>query len=233
MEHKISVKTYNDGIMSVNEFKNANLCNKEVAGIVLQTETIGLILALPTWKEKWGDEDICVDVKDENDYISEANALTTLSGLEATKRIIAVHKDYNGMYAAKRCWEYKCVGLQWYLPSLYELGMIRAYKDEINVALDELGLSEAKLGDGWSWSSSEGGQNNAWGVYFSSGYFNSGNKYGSNVGRAVCAFESLRGVLSTPSQKTSLENLTDEELVAEFKKRGYEGTLTMTKTVKI
>ena len=88
MEHKISVKTYNDGIMSVNEFKNANLNKKEVAGIVLQTETIGLILALPIWKEKWGDEDICVDVKDEDDYIGESKALTTLCGLEATKRII-------------------------------------------------------------------------------------------------------------------------------------------------
>ena len=74
MEHKISVKTYNDGIMSVNEFKNANLNKKEVAGIVLQTETIGLILALPIWKEKWGDDDICVDVKDEDDYIGESVA---------------------------------------------------------------------------------------------------------------------------------------------------------------
>ncbi|MBO5630534.1 MAG: DUF1566 domain-containing protein [Aeriscardovia sp.] len=233
MEHKISVKTHNDGIMSVNEFKNANLCNKEVAGIVLQTETIGLILALPIWKEKWGDDDICVDVKDEDDYIGEANALTTLSGLEATKRIIAAHKDYEGMYAAKRCWEYECAGFQWYLPSLYELGMIRAYKDEINAALDELELPEAKLGDDWSWSSSEYTQYIAWLIYFSNGYFYGYYKYYSYVVRAVCAFESLRGVLSTPSQKTSLEELTDEELAAEFKKRGYEGTLTMTKTVKI
>ena len=234
MEHKISVKTYNDGVMSVNEFKNANLNKKEVAGIVLQTETIGLILALPIWKEKWGDEDICVDVKDEDDYIGESKALTTLCGLEATKRIIEAHKDYEGMFAAKRCFEYECAGLQWYLPSLYELGMLSAFKEEINAVLDELNLPEAKLGDEYSWSSSEGSQTGAWGVSFSNGYFNYGTgKYTSTVVRAVCAFESLRGVLSTPSEKTSLSDLTDEELAAEFKKRGFEGELTMKKTIKI
>ena len=238
MEHKISVKTMNDGVMSVSEFKNANLEKKEVVGIVLQTETIGLILALPKWKEKWGDEDICVDVKDEDDYIGEAQALTTLCGLEATKRIIAAHKDYEGMYAAKRCFEYECAALQWYLPSLYELGMIRAYKDEINSSLEELDLIDAKLDDDWSWSSSEGNQTDAWFVNFSNGYFyyygyGSHGKYYSHVVRAVCAFESLRGVLSTPSEKTSLSDLTDEELAAEFKKRGFEGELTMKKTIKI
>ena len=233
MEHKISVKTYNDGIMSVNEFKNANLNKKEVAGIVLQTETIGLILALPIWKEKWGDDDICVDVKDEDDYIGESKALTTLCGLEATKRIIAAHKDYEGMFAAKRCFEYECAGLQWYLPSLYELGMLSAFKEEINAVLDELNLPEAKLGDEYSWSSSECYQTNAWNISFSSGYFTSYNKSISYVVRAVCAFESLRGVLSTPSEKTSLSDLTDKELAAEFRKRGFEGELTMKKTVKI
>lgn len=233
MEHKISVKTYNDGIMSVNEFKNANLNKKEVAGIVLQTETIGLILALPIWKEKWGDEDICVDVKDEDDYIGESKALTTLCGLEATKRIIQAHKDYEGMFAAKRCFEYECAGLQWYLPSLYELGMLSAFKEEINAVLDELSLPEAKLGDDWSWSSSENSQTSAWGIDFSDGYFGYGNKSNSLVVRAVCAFESLRGVLSTPSEKTSLSDLTDEELAAEFKKRGFEGELTMKKTIKV
>lgn len=233
MEHKISVKTYNDGVMSVNEFKNANLNKKEVAGIVLQTETIGLILALPIWKEKWGDEDICVDVKDEDDYIGESKALTTLCGLEATKRIIEAHKDYEGMFAAKRCFEYDCAGLQWYLPSLYELGMLSAFKEEINAVLDELNLPEAKLGDEYSWSSSENNQTIAWGINFSNGNFYNNDKYNSYVVRAVCAFESLRGVLSTPSEKTSLSDLTDEELAVEFKKRGFEGELTMKKTIKI
>ena len=225
MEHLISVKTFENGVMSVSEFKNANLHKKEVAGIVLQTETIGLILALPSWKEKWGSEDICVDVKNDDDYIGEAKALTTLCGLEATQRIVKAHENYEGMYAAKRCLEYDCAGLQWYLPSLYELGMLAAFKNEINAVLDELGLSDAKLKDEWSWSSSEYGQTYAWGVNFFLGNFDSVGKCGSLVVRAVCAFEPLRGVLSTPSEKTEL---TDDELIALLKQRNYKGEITKT-----
>ena len=225
MEHLISVKTFENGVMSVSEFKNANLHKKEVAGIVLQTETIGLILALPSWKEKWGSEDICVDVKNDDDYIGEAKALTTLCGLEATQRIVKAHEDYEGMYAAKRCLEYDCAGLQWYLPSLYELGMLAAFKNEINAVLDELGLSDAKLKDEWSWSSSEGHQTLAWSVYFSYGGFDYTGKCYSVVVRAVCAFEPLRGVLSTPSEKTEL---TDDELIALLKQRNYKGEITKT-----
>ena len=225
MEHLISVKTFENGVMSVSEFKNANLHKKEVAGIVLQTETIGLILALPSWKEKWGSEDICVDVKNDDDYIGEAKALTTLCGLEATQRIVKAHENYEGMYAAKRCLEYDCAGLQWYLPSLYELGMLAAFKNEINAVLDELGLSDAKLKDEWSWSSSEYGQTNAWFVNFSYGNFYYFYKFHSVVVRAVCAFEPLRGVLSTPSEKTEL---TDDELIALLKQRNYKGEITKT-----
>lgn len=225
MEHLISVKTFENGVMSVSEFKNANLHKKEVAGIVLQTETIGLILALPSWKEKWGREDICVDVKNDYDYIGEAKALTTLCGLEATQRIVKAHENYEGMYAAKRCLEYDCAGLQWYLPSLYELGMLAAFKNEINAVLDELGLSDAKLKDEWSWSSSEYGRTGAWVVNFSYGGFSYFYKYSSYVVRAVCAFEPLRGVLSTPSEKTEL---TDDELIALLKQRNYKGEITKT-----
>ena len=225
MGHLISVKTFENGVMSVSEFKNANLHKKEVAGIVLQTETIGLILALPSWKEKWGSEDICVDVKNDDDYIGEAKALTTLCGLEATQRIVKAYENYEGMYAAKRCLEYDCAGLQWYLPSLYELGMLAAFKNEINAVLDELGLSDAKLKDEWSWSSSEHYQAAAWLVNFSNGYFNYYSKYHSYVVRAVCAFEPLRGVLSTPSEKTEL---TDDELIALLKQHNYKGEITKT-----
>lgn len=225
MEYKISVKTFENGIMSVGEFKNTGLKKSEVAGIVLQTETIGLILALPSWKEKWGDKDICVDVKNDDDYIGEAKALTTLCGLEATKRIIEAHKNYDGMYAAKRCFEYQCANLQWYLPSLYELGMLAAFKDEINAALEELGLSDAKLQNEWSWSSSEYFQTSAWYVNFSNGYFGYNGKYDSGVVRAVCAFEPLRGVLSTPSKD---KELTDDALISMLKQRGYKGEITKT-----
>ena len=221
MKHLISVKTFKNGVMSVSEFLNSNLDQKEVVGIVLESETIGLILALPLWEEKWGSENICVDVKNDDDYIGEAKALTTLCGLEATKRIVKAHGNYKGIYAAKRCLEYSCAGLQWYLPSLYELGMLAAFKNEINAVLDELGLSDAKLKDELTWSSSEDCQLYARGVHFSNGDFDYNNKYSSDIVRAVCTFEPVQDVLSTPS-------LTDDDLITLLRQRGYKGEITKT-----
>ena len=228
MEHKISIKTFNDGILSVDEFKNKKLNNKEVVGIVLQTNVIGLILALPSWEECWGSDDFCVDVT-EDDYISEAKALTELCGFEATQRIVDAHSTYEGMFAAKRCLEYKCADLQWYLPSLYELGTIAAFKKEINDILEEIGLENAKLKDKCTWTSSETYQTYAWYVNFSSGYFCNYFKYISYVVRAVCAFEPLRGVLSTPSENN--KELTDSQLITLLKERGYKGQITKTLTL--
>ena len=234
MEHKISIKTLNNGVLSVDEFQQARIDTSEVVGIVLQTETIGLILALPLWGERWSHTDQCVIVKNSDDYIGEAVALTSLSGLEQTKTIVETHSNDTEMYAAKRCWEYDCAGLQWYLPSLYELAMLQAYKDEINSTLDQIGLSQAKLTDQYHWSSSEGSQAYAWSVGFSGGNFNYyGGKYGSYVVRAVCAFGSLRGVLSTPSATTIVTatndpELSDEDLIGLLKARGYSGQITKT-----
>lgn len=235
MKHKISIKTLNYGVLSVYEFQQARIDTSEVVGIVLQTETIGLILALPLWDERWSHTEQCVIVKNNDDYIGEAVALTSLSGLEQTKTIVETHSNDTEMYAAKRCWEYDCAGLQWYLPSLYELAMLQAYKDEINSTLDQIGLSQAKLTDWYHWSSSEGAQPYAWYVDFSNGYFGYNNKYGSSVVRAVCAFESLRGVLSTPSATTTVTatndpELSDEDLIGLLKARGYSGQITKTLT---
>ena len=127
----------------------------------------------------------------------------------------------------------------WYLPANGELARQYWYyrqglASDLNIFATAINNSiMTNFTSSYRWSSSEYYQYVAWYINFSNGYFCYYNKYGSFVVRAVCAFDSLRGVLSTPSQKTSLEELTDEELAAEFKKRGYEGTLTMTKTVKI
>lgn len=235
MKHKISIKTLNYGVLSVYEFQQARIDTSEVVGIVLQTETIGLILALPLWDERWSHTDQCVIVKNNDDYIGEAVALTSLSGLEQTKTIVETHSNDTEMYAAKRCWEYDCAGLQWYLPSLYELAMLQAYKDEINSTLDQIGLSQAKLTDQYHWSSSETNQAGAWYVNFSNGLFVTNAKYNSCVVRAVCAFESLRGVLSTPSATTTVTatndpELSDEDLIGLLKARGYSGQITKTLT---
>jgi len=45
------------------------------------------------------------------------------------------------------------------------------------------------------------------------------------VVRAVCAFEPLRGVLSTPSEN---KELTDDALITLLRQRGYKGEITKT-----
>lgn len=239
MEHKISLATKNNGILGAQEFINLGINKSDIYGVVVQTETIGLIMSLQSWKEEWGRDDTPVDVKDDEEYIGEAKALQTLSGLDATKRIIDAHNGHEGMYAAKRCFEYQCAGIQWYLPSLYELGTIAAYKDEINAVLSAVELSEFQLKNEYHWSSSENIQTYAWLVYFSNGYFNYYYKYISYVVRAVSAFSSLskRSDLSSAAQKDeeqlvfNAELLSDDDMIAELKKRGYKGSITKTLTL--
>ena len=132
------------------------------------------------------------------------------------------------MNAAIRCWDYGKGGLQWYLPSLYELGTIIAYRDEINEVLDMLGMPELGEND-YGWSSSELGTHNAWLVNFGNGSFNgNNNKCNSNVVRAVSAFSPLeRGDFSSPSGKvTSNPTMTEESAVEFLRSIGYTGDLT-------
>ena len=131
------------------------------------------------------------------------------------------------MNAAIRCWDYGKGGLQWYLPSLYELGTIIAYRDEINEVLDMLGMPELDEND-YGWSSSEDGTHYAWGVGFGSGNFYGNNKSYSYVVRAVSAFSPLeRGDFSSPSGKvTSNQTMTEESAVEFLRSIGYTGDLT-------
>jgi hypothetical protein len=191
MKHKVSIKTFNNGVLSLSEFKDAKLSTKDVVGIVLQTETIGLILAPPVWKEPWGDDKICVEVQDEYNFIDEAVALSELSGLQLTKNIIEANKDFHGMFAAKRCFEYERAGLQWYMPCLYELSMLAAYKNEINEVLVNLRMPEAQLGQEWNWCSSEYKINGSWAINFLTGNYGVGGKFCLGAVRAVSFYEKL------------------------------------------
>lgn len=136
------------------------------------------------------------------------------------------------MTAAIRCWTYHKGGLQWYLPSLYELGTIIAYRDELNKVLEMLDadlFDEDDLG----WSSSEYGSNVAWYVNFGNGGFNGtvyGAKYGSIVVRAVSAFSPLqRGDFSSPSGNGDREYpcspMTEESAIEFLRSKGYTGTI--------
>lgn len=189
MKHLISLKT-NQGIASVEDYQNGRIDRGDVIGVVLQTETIGMVISLDQWNEIWCSDGNC---KAFNKKCGEAEALQTLSGLELTRNIVKQNEeDGESMTAAMRCWRYKKGNLQWYLPSLYELGTIIAYRDELNEVLEMLNADQFDEDD-WGWSSSENYSWDAWVINFGSGYFigNGGKVYRCAV-RAVSAFSPLQ-----------------------------------------
>ena len=181
MKHLISLKT-NQGIASVEDYQNGRIDRGDTIGVILQTEVIGVVISLDQWNEKW-----CSERKRKvfNKGCGQAEALQTLSGLELTRSIVKQNEeDGEYMTAAMRCWQYKKGNLQWYLPSLYELGTIIAYRDELNEVLEMLDADQFDEDD-LGWSSSEGNSWGAWGVYFGYGNFNTFGKFYGFVVMAV------------------------------------------------
>lgn len=224
MKHSISIKTIN-GVLSISDFKAQRVSKSDVIGVVLQTETIGMVISLDQWHEIW-----CSDGNRKvfNKECGEAEALQTFSGLELTRNIVKQNEeDGESMTAAMRCWQYKKGNLQWYLPSLYELGTIIAYRDELNEVLEMLDADQFDEDD-WGWSSSEDDSWNAWYVYFGNGLFgNGGSKYNSCVVRAVSAFSPLqRGDFSSPSENGNCSPFTEESAIEYLRQLGYTGELT-------
>lgn len=224
MKHSISIKTIN-GVLSISDFKAQRVSKSDVIGVVLQTETIGMVISLDQWNEIW-----CSDGNRKvfNKECGEAEALQTLSGLELTRNIVKQNEeDGEDMTAAMRCWQYKKGNLQWYLPSLYELGTIIAYRDELNEVLEMLDADQFDEDD-WGWSSSEYNSWRAWYVDFGVGYFSTGTyKYGSSVVRAVSAFSQLqRGDFSSPSENGNYSTFTEESAIEYLRQLGYTGELT-------
>lgn len=188
MKHLISLKT-NQGTATIEEYKKGNVNRDDVVGVILQTEVIGEIISLDQWNEIWCSEENC---KVFNKKCSEVEALQTLSGLELTRNIVKQNEeDGEEMTAAMRCWQYKKGSIQWYLPSLYELGTIIAYRNELNEVLEMLDADQFD-DDNLGWSSSEFGSWGAWVVYFSYDGFNNYGKFYNFVVRAVSAFSPLQ-----------------------------------------
>ena len=228
MKHQISIKT-KDNVLSVEDFKTQQLTKNDAIGVVLQTEAVGMIISLDQWEEIWCSEYNC---KEFNKVCSEAEVLQTLSGLELTRSIVEQNKkDGENMTAAMRCWQYGKGDLQWYLPCLYELVTIIAYRNELNDVLEMLDADTINKDD-WGWSSSENSSNNAWNVYFGNGRFDGyGNKCYSIVARAVSAFSSLqRGDFSSPMGNGSGEypapSMTEEAAIEFLRSQGYIGLIS-------
>ena len=162
--------------------------------------------------------------------------MQTFSGLDLTKRIVEGQAGIDGMTAAKRCWNFQKGGFQWYLPCLMELGVLCAYRDEINKAMKEIGCPDECLlptedsDETWVWSSSELSQGNSWLVNFSNGYFSFSNKYNSLMVRAVAAFQPSPSLLTGEAKSNDCLH-SDEALINMLRERGYKGELTKTLTI--
>ena len=187
--YSISVLGADKKQYEIADFRARGMNYTNAIGIIVTTEFMSRILAFDTWKEQWGNTGRVL-TEEQNESV----AMQTFSGLDLTKRIVEAQTDIDGMTAAKRCWNYQKGGLQWYLPCLMELGVLCAYRDEINKAMKEIGCPDECLlptedsDETWVWSSSESSQYGSWGVGFSNGNFNYVSKYYSYMVRAVAAF---------------------------------------------
>lgn len=225
-KYSISVLGADKKQYEIADFRARGMNYTNAIGIIVTTEFMSRILAFDTWQEQWGNTDRIL-TEEQNESV----AMQTFSGLDLTKRIVEAQTDIDGMTAAKRCWNYQKGGLQWYLPCLMELGVLCAYRDEINKAMKEIGCPDECLlptedsDETWVWSSSEYSQGYSWSVYFSIGYFN-----GNNVVRAVAAFQPSPSLLTGEAKSNDCLH-SDEALINMLRERGYKGELTKTLTI--
>lgn len=230
-KYSISVLGTDKKQYEIADFRAKGMNYANAIGIIVETEFMSRVLAFDTWQEQWGNTDRILTEKQ-----NESVAMQTFSGLDLTKRIVEAQTDIDGMTAAKRCWNYQKGGLQWYLPCFMELGVLCAYRDEINKAMKEIGCPDECLlptedsDETWVWSSSEGSQYGSWGVGFSNGYFGNGNKYNSLMVRAVAAFQPSPSLLTGEAKSNDCLH-SDETLINMLRERGYKGELTKTLTI--
>ena len=231
-KYSISVLGADKKQYEIADFRARGMNYTNAIGIIVTTEFMSRILAFDTWQEQWGNT-VRILTEEQNESV----AMQTFSGLDLTKRIVEAQTDIDGMTAAKRCWNYQKGGRQWYLPCLMELGVLCAYRDEINKAMKEIGCPDECLlptedsDETWVWSSSENSQYNSWTVYFSNGYFVSTyGKYSSSMVRAVAAFQPSPRLLTGEAKSNDCLH-SDEALINMLRERGYKGELTKTLTI--
>lgn len=232
--YEVKVLGNDKQVYDVAAFVAAGKDHTDAIGIVFSSPIIGQrVLAFDAWLEEWGEKKIHVEER------NESQAVQVLCGLVDTKRIIEAQSDNSNMTAAKRCWQYKRGNIQWYLPSLMELGTLFLVRDEVNDAMRQLGCDSDCLlptkdsYERWLWSSSESSQYLSWFVYFGSGYFNYGAKYDSGDVRAVAALSdaSHREPLSEANGQGeqvqyNAPELSDEDLVNMLRQRDFTGNVS-------
>ena len=230
-KHSISVLGADKKQYEIADFRARGMDYTNAIGIIVTTDFMSRILAFDTWQERWGNTDRVL-TEEQNESV----AMQTFSGFDLTKRIVEAQVNIDGMTAAKRCWNYQKGDLQWYLPCLMELGVLRAYRDEINKAMEEIGCPDECLlptedsDETWVWSSSEYSQVSSWYVGFSYGNFNYFGKDSSGMVRAVAAFQPSPSLLTGEAKSNDCLH-SDEVLINMLRERGYKGELTKTLTI--
>lgn len=93
-------------------------------------------------------------------YYNDWNALSDFNGLNNTSYLVNTGANY---YAAKACWNYNdgVANIQWYLPSIGELGYVIPRLKAINNSLVSLGKLEF---NGIYWSSTENSASSAYSI---------------------------------------------------------------------
>lgn len=230
-KHSISVLGADKKQYEIADFRARGMNYTNAIGIIVTTEFMSRILAFDTWQERWGNTDRVL-TEEQNESV----AMQTFSGFDLTKRIVEAQVNIEGMTAAKRCWNYQKGNLQWYLPCLMELGVLRAYRDEINKAMEEIGCPDECLlptedsDETWVWSSSEVSQGYSWYVSFSNGNFGIYGKGNSHMVRAVAAFQPSPSLLTGEAKSNDCLH-SDEVLINMLRERGYKGELIKTLTI--
>ena len=219
-KYSISVLGADKKQYEIADFRARGMNYANAIGIIVETEFMSRVLAFDTWQERWGNTDRVL-TEEQNESV----AMQTFSGLDLTKRIVEGQAGIDGM-----------TGLQWYLPCLMELGVLCAYRDEINKAMKEIGCPDECLlptedsDETWVWSSSEYSQYGSWGVNFSNGLFSTLSKYNSGMVRAVAAFQPSPSLLTGEAKSNDCLH-SDEALINMLRERGYKGELTKTLTI--
>ena len=142
------------------------LKHKDVSFAISLTEHDSVQLLDDDSREKSGSETY---------YERKCDALFDIDGRGNTERLVARNPKLKNLLKDGE-----------YIPSLGQLNLMAHYMDELNKAFAY--VSASPLSSTWYWSSTEGSQNSAWYVGFSSGSTNSYGKYSSGRVRAVIDF---------------------------------------------
>lgn len=177
MNHKISIFTSDKNLYSIEDFKSFS----KPIGIAIQTENQGMGISLEEWNLPWGDS--------EDFYVSESEAILRTSGYKETLAAYNQLRDKTKVNAITQCLNYNLGKMQWYMPCLQQLSLMRIYKEEINEILYELNAlyyCDILHNIDYYWSSTQCSGTFGWCLFWKNGRIYDHYKDNHHCVRAVC-----------------------------------------------